>query len=113
MSKKILLCACLLLAQTVALGSETYRFSRPIEWQGSGQQELLTVPLDNRVYAATRDGFPDLRLVDQDGIELPLQPGHVGGYIRLDGVGGPGGGGEAPVVHDGAESLKLAEIHRI
>jgi len=71
MSKKILLCACLLLAQTVALGSETYRFSRPIEWQGSGQQELLTVPLDNRVYAATRDGFPDLRLVDQDGIETP------------------------------------------
>lgn len=71
MNTKILLAAGLLLAQTVVADTETYRFSRPVEWQGGSQQELLSVPLDSRIYAATRDGFPDLRLVDQDGVETP------------------------------------------
>jgi hypothetical protein len=71
MTLKIVLAASLLLAQPVAAETENFRFSRPVVWQDGGQQELLTVPLDNRIYAATRDGFPDLRLVDQDGIETP------------------------------------------
>ncbi|MGZ8188716.1 MAG: hypothetical protein ACXWTN_08160, partial [Methylosarcina sp.] len=71
MTLKMLLAAGLLLAQTVAAETETFRFSRPISWKDKGQQELLTVPMDSRIYAATGDGFPDLRLVDQNGIETP------------------------------------------
>lgn len=71
MTRKILLSVSLLLAQAVA-AEDIYRFSRPIAWQGNGQEELLTVPLDSRIYAATRDGFPDLRLVDQQGTETPF-----------------------------------------
>lgn len=71
MTLKMLLAAGLLLAQTVAAETENFRFSRPVIWQDKGQQELLTVPLDSRIYAATGDGFPDLRLADQDGIETP------------------------------------------
>jgi hypothetical protein len=68
---KILLAAGLLLSQSVVAETETFRFSRPVIWQDKGQQELLTVPLDSRIYAATGDGFPDLRLVDQNGAETP------------------------------------------
>jgi len=71
MTLKMLLAAGLLLAQPVAAETENFRFSRPVVWQDKGQQELLTVPLDSRIYAATGDGFPDLRLVDQAGTETP------------------------------------------
>jgi len=71
MTLKPLLAAVLLLAQSVAAETEHFRFSRPIAWQDKGQQELLTVPLDSRVYAATRDDFADLRLVDRNGTETP------------------------------------------
>lgn len=57
--------------QAVAAETGDFRFSRPIQWPDSGQQELLEVPLDSRVYSATRDGFPDLRLIDQSGTETP------------------------------------------
>lgn len=71
MSLKLLTLAGLLLAQTVTAETGDYRFSRPVAWQDKGQEELLAVPLDSRVYAATRDGFPDLRLVDQNDLETP------------------------------------------
>lgn len=70
MTRQCLLYVSLLLAQTAA-AEESFRFSRPILWQSGGQEELLAVPLDSRIYAATRDAFPDLRLVDQQGAETP------------------------------------------
>ncbi len=71
MNKIMLLSACLLLAPTILATPEAYRFSRAIEWSGSGREEMLSIPMDSRIYAATRDGFPDLRIVDQDGVETP------------------------------------------
>jgi hypothetical protein len=71
MIARVVLTAALLQAQAVAADTGAYRFSRPVEWRSTGQEELLAVPLDNLIYAATRDGFPDLRLVDQDGTETP------------------------------------------
>lgn len=71
MNKIIFLLICSFLAATVLAEPEAYRFSRAIEWNGSGHEEMLSVPLDSPIYAATRDGFPDLRIVDQDGVETP------------------------------------------
>jgi hypothetical protein len=50
--------------------------------------------------------------VDQRRAELALEVGDVGGDVRLHGVQGPGGSGEAVVVGDGGEGGELAEVHR-
>jgi hypothetical protein len=71
MIARIVLAAALLTAQTAGAETPAYRFSRPIEWRGAGQEELLAVPLDSRIYAATRADFADLRIVDQNGVETP------------------------------------------
>lgn len=71
MIAKGVLAAVLLQAQTVAAEATAYRFSRPVEWRGTGQEELLAVPLDSRIYAATHSDFADLRIVDQNGTEIP------------------------------------------
>ncbi len=62
------------LAATPALGAEpvAYRYSKPIEYAGGQTEALLAVPLDSQVYTATRDGYPDLRLLDQAGAETPF-----------------------------------------
>ena len=44
--------------------------------------------------------------------QLPLEVGDVGGDVRLHGVQGPGGGGEAVVVGHGGQGGELAEVHR-
>jgi hypothetical protein len=65
---------CVLLLNALAAGAETsYRFSRPVEWKAETGEVLLAVPLDSRIYAATGDGFPDIRIVDQNGTETPYQ----------------------------------------
>lgn len=71
MSIRILVIAYLLAAPTLAAEPASFHFSRPLAWPGAEQEELLSVALDNRIYAATRSGFPDLRVVDQDGAEIP------------------------------------------
>jgi hypothetical protein len=50
--------------------------------------------------------------VDQRGAQLLLQPGDVGGDVRLHRVEGAGGGREAAVLGDGEEGVELAEVHR-
>ncbi len=49
-----------------------FRFTRPIRVDGLTQEELVAVPLDSDVFAATRDGFPDLRVVGADGRLVPF-----------------------------------------
>jgi len=73
MTAKIALLSCLGLLFTLALAAEApdYRYSRPIVRQDGGKQTLLAVPLDSEIYAASQDGFNDLRLLDQDGAETP------------------------------------------
>ena len=47
-------------------------------WTGAAAtvEEILGVPLDSDIYAATRDGYPDLRVVDDRGAQVPyvLEP---------------------------------------
>ena len=50
--------------------------------------------------------------VDQDHAELLLEPGHVGGHVRLDGVELAGRGREAAGVGHGQQGVELSEVHR-
>ena len=50
-----------------AAGAEDHRpfqFRKQIDLGRAGDLEIVAVPLDSEVYAGTRDGFPDLRVVD-------------------------------------------------
>ncbi|WP_165246402.1 DUF3999 family protein [Paludisphaera soli] len=59
------------LALTTAASADTrVRFTRAIDREGRGDA-VLAVPLDRAVFAATRDGFPDLRIEDDRGVEVP------------------------------------------
>ena len=49
-----------------------FRFTRPIQVEGLTQEELIAVSLDSEVFAATRDGFPDLRVVGADEKLVPF-----------------------------------------
>lgn len=59
-------------AGTVRAAEPALRFSRPIQGTELKQEELLAVPLDREVYAATRDGFPDLRVLNDQGTAVPI-----------------------------------------
>ena len=50
---------------------EQFRASREILRSADGGEDLLAVTLDSKVYAATRDGLPDLRIFDEQGVEVP------------------------------------------
>lgn len=45
--------------------------SRPIACPAGAVERLVAVPLDSPIYAATRDGLPDLRIFDQNDAEVP------------------------------------------
>jgi hypothetical protein len=71
MIAKFILLAGLLLTQASA-ALPNFRYSRPILYPNDGQQALLAVTLDDLIYAASMDNFQDLRITDQDGIEIPF-----------------------------------------
>ncbi len=71
MNKIILCCLCLATSQTFALTPTSFRFSRDLAYEGQSQQVLLAVPLDPAVYAGSATDFRDLRIVDQNGVEIP------------------------------------------
>ncbi|HRA86790.1 MAG TPA: hypothetical protein PK992_01930 [Planctomycetaceae bacterium] len=52
--------------------SETFQYSRTIDVPDDVQEELCAVPLDSEIYAATRDGFPDLRVLDEAQRSVPF-----------------------------------------
>jgi len=69
-----LLAAPLLIAAT-ADHSAAFQFMKNLvlpDPPPTANQELLAVPLDREVAMATRDGFPDLRLLGPDHQELPF-----------------------------------------
>ena len=75
------LCA-LLMFWTVALpavaaGPVDFRFSKPIDRDETEKDAIVAVVLDADVYAATRPGYPDLRIFDTHGKEVP--------YLVLEG----------------------------
>lgn len=73
MKAKILLLIGLSLFSLVAFAADAsvYKYSRPVIRQDAAGETLLAVPLDKLVYAASQDGFHDLRLIDQSGVETP------------------------------------------
>ncbi len=50
--------------------TDAFRFIRPVQWSGQSEQ-LVSVTLDSSIYAATRDGFPDLRVFDDRNFQVP------------------------------------------
>jgi len=58
-------------ASSVAAGESRYRFSKPLDQGAAAREEILAVPLDPDIYAVARDGFPDLRIRDDAGTEVP------------------------------------------
>jgi uncharacterized protein DUF3999 len=60
-------------ASAVAEESARFRFVKPIERDKSADEEIVGVTLDSDIYAATRDELPDLRIVDNAGVEAPFE----------------------------------------
>jgi len=59
-------------AAGVAQEAAGFQFSRPILVESRDQEELFSVPFDSDVYASTRDGFPDLRVLDAENRIVPF-----------------------------------------
>jgi hypothetical protein len=59
------------LAAAPAAGESRFRYSKELDRGAGATAEILAVPLDPEIYAATRDGFPDLRIRDDAGTEVP------------------------------------------
>src|SRR5262249_30913786 len=70
----------LTLAGATCLAAERprFRFSKQVDWSGSGLEEIVAIPLDGDIYFATRDGFPDLRIRDDAATEVPYVLEQVG-----------------------------------
>eukprot|EP00906_Rhabdomonas_costata_P037553 RCo052910 len=71
MNKIVLFCSLVVTLLVSAAELPTNKFSRRIHYPESAQQQLLAVSLDEAVYAASDNGFNDLRLLDQTGAETP------------------------------------------
>ena len=69
-------CIGLSLTAQTARGAPPLRFSKQLDRGGATGEEILAVLLDSDIYAATRDGYPDLRIVDDRGAMVPylLEP---------------------------------------
>ena len=66
-------------ATTATLGAESkFRFRKELDRAVTTGEELLAVVLDRDIYAATREGFPDLRIRDDSGREVPFVLQQVG-----------------------------------
>ena len=67
-----LLCTAFLagIGVTAVAAEPSFRFSKPVNLPELKQEELIAVPLDSDVYAATRVLLPDIRLLDEKGAEV-------------------------------------------
>jgi hypothetical protein len=72
----IILCLGLSLTAGGADAEPRWRYRKELDRGAATGEEILAVPLDSDIYAATRDGFPDLRIVDDKGAQVPylLEP---------------------------------------
>lgn len=62
----------LLAASTRAAEPNQFRFHKDIERTDTARENLAALPFDADVYAAARDGFPDVRVFDSAGGETPF-----------------------------------------
>ncbi len=52
---------------------ELLQFAKPIQRQPATEEEILAIPLDADVYAATQDGLADIRILDPARAEMPFR----------------------------------------
>lgn len=62
---------CLGLVSPLSAKDPPFRYAREILPPALQQEELLSITIDQQIFAATRDGFSDLRLRDASGKSLP------------------------------------------
>jgi hypothetical protein len=74
----LVLCGGVSLTATAAAAEPRVRFYKAIDRGDAKGEEILAVPLDSDVYAATRDGYPDVRIVDDRGSDVPYLVQQVG-----------------------------------
>jgi hypothetical protein len=74
----IILFAGLSAAAAAAEKEPHFRFRKEIELGRATGEEIIAVPLDSDVYAGTRDGYPDLRIVDDRGAFVPYLVENIG-----------------------------------
>jgi hypothetical protein len=65
-------------AVSAAENEPRFQFRKEIELGRTIDAEILAVPLDSDVYAGTRDGCPDLRIVDDRGAFVPYLLEQIG-----------------------------------
>lgn len=52
---------------------ERFRYWKDVDRGASTEEEMVAFTLDNDIFAATRDGLPDLRVLDDAQAEAPCQ----------------------------------------
>ena len=52
--------------------SVRFRFWKPIDRPAAKDEEIVTFTLDSDIYAATRAGMPDVRVLDEGQVETPF-----------------------------------------
>jgi len=68
---RFVLILCVLIPRTSSAAEAQFRFRKDIDRKAAPGEELLAAVLDRDVYAATRDGYADLRVHDEGGAEVP------------------------------------------
>jgi len=58
-------------ATALVSSAPSFRFSKAIGIGTAVREQMVLVNLDDDVYAATRDGYPDVRVLDNNGAEVP------------------------------------------
>lgn len=66
----VLLIVCVLIPRSVTAAEPHFRFRKEIDRKAATGEELLAAVLDRDVYAAAREGYPDLRIHDEAGAEV-------------------------------------------
>ncbi len=72
----VIFCFGLSLTAQASDGEPALQFRKELDRGAATGEEILAVLLDSDIYAATRDGYPDLRIVDDRGATVPylLEP---------------------------------------
>jgi hypothetical protein len=72
----VIVCLGLSLTASAAGAQPRWHFRKELDRNAATGDEILAVPLDSDIHAATRDGFPDLRIADDHGAQVPylLEP---------------------------------------
>jgi hypothetical protein len=68
----VVLGATLATAPSLAESDPRFRFGKELDRGAALGEEILAVPLDSDITVATREGFPDLRIRDEAGTEVPF-----------------------------------------